>query len=171
MSLRLDRLNASNPMVDERRYPASWFGRLWQSTVESIEGFATDIEGLVSDLADTLAATVAAQTAADAAQDDAITALADAAAAAAAAAAAQATATAALTQAAADIRYVRQDIGAAWTVATGTVSRATFATYAGQTVSVGYVQAEVQAIDDHVKVLSQRLAALIDDLKANGALT
>lgn len=70
-----------------------------------------------------------------------------------------------------DARYVRQDVGATWTVATGTASRATFATYAGQTVSNPPTQAEVQAIDDHVKVLSQRMKALIDDLTANGALS
>lgn len=69
-----------------------------------------------------------------------------------------------------DARYVRQDVGAAWTAPSGTASRATFATYAGQTISAAYVQAEVQAIDDHVKVLSQRMKALVDDLQANGAL-
>lgn len=67
--------------------------------------------------------------------------------------------------------YVPADYGATWTVATGTASRATFATFAGQTISAAPTQAEVQAIDDHLKVLSQRMKALVDDLKANGALT
>lgn len=53
-----------------------------------------------------------------------------------------------------------------WATATGTANRTTFATYAGQTVSATPTQAEVQAIDDHVKILSQRLKALIDDLHA-----
>jgi len=57
-----------------------------------------------------------------------------------------------------------------WTAATGTATRTTYATYAGQTVSVGYTQAEVQAIDNHVKVLSERLKAVIDDLIAHGLI-
>jgi len=58
----------------------------------------------------------------------------------------------------------------AWDAATGADDRTTFATYAGQTVSNPPTQAEVQAIDDHVKVISEHLKALIDDLKASGAL-
>lgn len=53
-----------------------------------------------------------------------------------------------------------------WSTASGTASRATFATFAGQTITNPPTQAEVQAIDDHVKILSQRLKALIDDLHA-----
>lgn len=75
------------------------------------------------------------------------------------------------TTADADARYVKQDVGAAWAAATGTASRATYATYAGQTVSNPPTQTEVQNIDDHVKILSQRVKAIIDDLQANGALT
>lgn len=67
--------------------------------------------------------------------------------------------------------YVEQDVGAAFADPTGTVSRSTFATYAGQTISNPPTQAEVQAIDDHVKLLSQRVAAVILDLRTNGALT
>jgi hypothetical protein len=67
--------------------------------------------------------------------------------------------------------FVRQDQTSAWVDATGTPSRATFATYAGQTISASPTQVEVQAIDDHVKVLSQRVAALINDLRAISALT
>jgi hypothetical protein len=66
---------------------------------------------------------------------------------------------------------VLQDVGAAWADATGTEARTTFAAYAGQTVSNPPTQAEVQAIDDHLKVLSQRMAALVNDLRGNGALT
>jgi hypothetical protein len=67
--------------------------------------------------------------------------------------------------------FVRQDQGAAWTAATGTEARTALAAYAGQTISAAYVQAEVQAIDDAVKALGQHVAALINDLRGNGALT
>lgn len=67
--------------------------------------------------------------------------------------------------------YVLQDQTAAWADPTGTLTRTTFAAYAGQTVSNPPTQAQVQAIDDHVKVLSERLAALVTDLRANGVLT
>ena len=67
--------------------------------------------------------------------------------------------------------FVRQDQGAAWTAATGTEARTALAAYAGQTVSNPPTQAEVQAIDDAVKAISQHVVALINDLKGNGALT
>jgi hypothetical protein len=67
--------------------------------------------------------------------------------------------------------YVEQDQTTAWADATGTVSRATFVAYAGQTVSNPPTQAEVQAIDDHVRLLSQRVAGLVNDLRSIGALT
>lgn len=67
--------------------------------------------------------------------------------------------------------YVEQDQTAAWADATGTESRATFAAYAGQTISNPPTQLEVQAIDDHVKAISQRLAALVNDLRDIGALS
>ena len=57
-----------------------------------------------------------------------------------------------------------------WTAPTGTASRATFATYAGQTISDPPTQAEVQAIDDHLKALSERLKALIDDATTHGLI-
>lgn len=52
-----------------------------------------------------------------------------------------------------------------WTAATGTAERTTFATYAAPVISNPPTQAEVQAIADHVQILSRRLKALIDDLK------
>ena len=53
-----------------------------------------------------------------------------------------------------------------WGAASGTLSRAAYASYAGQTVSVAYVAAEAQATDDAVKLLSKTVAALITDLTA-----
>ncbi len=67
--------------------------------------------------------------------------------------------------------YVEQDVGPAWAAATGTAARSTFATFTGQMITNPPTQVEVQAIDDHVVILSQRLKALVDDLKGNGALT
>lgn len=67
--------------------------------------------------------------------------------------------------------FVRQDQGTAWTAATGTEARTALAAYAGQTVSNPPTQAEVQAIDDAVKAISQHVVALINDLRGNGALT
>lgn len=75
------------------------------------------------------------------------------------------------TRADADARYVRQDQTSAWANPTGTLTRTTFAAYAGQTISNPPTQAEVQAIDDHVKAMSERLAALITDLRTINALT
>lgn len=67
--------------------------------------------------------------------------------------------------------FVRQDQTSAWADATGTLTRTTFASFAGQTITNPPTQAEVEAIDDHLKVISERLAALINDLRGNGALT
>lgn len=52
-----------------------------------------------------------------------------------------------------------------WVTATGTAERTTFATYTAPTISSSPTQAEVQAIADHVQILSRRMKALIDDLK------
>lgn len=49
---------------------------------------------------------------------------------------------------------------------TGAMARTTFATYAGQAISNPPTQAEVQALDNAVVIVSQRLAALITDLRA-----
>ena len=56
------------------------------------------------------------------------------------------------------------------TVPTGTLTRTTFAAFGGQTISGTYQQSEVQAIDDALKVNSERLAALIVDLHAHGMI-
>jgi len=52
-----------------------------------------------------------------------------------------------------------------WGTPTGTFTRTTYATYAGQDISTTPTETEVQNIDDHVRILSERLAALISDLK------
>jgi hypothetical protein len=57
-----------------------------------------------------------------------------------------------------------------WTAATGTATRTTFATHAAQTISAIPTQAEVQAIDDDLVKVSQRLMAIIEDLISHGTI-
>ena len=71
----------------------------------------------------------------------------------------------------ADGRYVRQDMGPAWGAPSGTLSRSAYAAYAGQAISSPPTQAQVQALDDAVKALSQAVVALITDGRSNGCLT
>jgi hypothetical protein len=62
--------------------------------------------------------------------------------------------------------YVRRGLLTGWASPTGTFARTTFAAYAAPAISAAYSQAEVQALGDHVELLSQDLAALIVDLKS-----
>lgn len=57
-----------------------------------------------------------------------------------------------------------------WTAGTGVANKGAFATYAGQTVSAGYVQAEAQATDDATKGNSQRIKALEDAMRTHGLI-
>lgn len=57
-----------------------------------------------------------------------------------------------------------------WTTGTGTGNKGSYSTYAGQTVSLVYVAAEAQATDDAVKANSQRLFAIEQALRLNGAI-
>ena len=66
--------------------------------------------------------------------------------------------------------YVLKVAISPWTAATGTAARTTFTTYTAPTISATPTQAQVQALADHAQVLSQRLKALVDDLKARGAI-
>lgn len=61
-----------------------------------------------------------------------------------------------------------QDTG--WTTSTGTPAKGAYVAYAGQTISVGFVQAEAQTTDDGVKALAARVIALEAALRANGAI-
>ena len=66
---------------------------------------------------------------------------------------------------------VDKDVGASWAAPTGTASRSTFATYSAPIISNPPTQAEVQNIANAVQINSQRLKAMIDDLRSNHALT
>jgi hypothetical protein len=57
-----------------------------------------------------------------------------------------------------------------WTAGTGTANKGAFATYAGQTVSAAYVQAEAQATDNGVKANAQRIKAIEDALRTHGLI-
>lgn len=69
---------------------------------------------------------------------------------------------------AAGLKYINASTG--WNAPTGTLTRGTYAAYAGQTVSAAYVQAEVQQIDNALKTLSETVAALITDLRSQRRL-
>lgn len=57
-----------------------------------------------------------------------------------------------------------------WGAASSTLSRTAYPSYAGQTLTGSYVQATQQANDDALKLLSQKVAALITDLTAHGLI-
>lgn len=59
--------------------------------------------------------------------------------------------------------YVRRGLKNGWTAATGTASRSTFTTYAAPTAAGSYSQAQMQALMDHMQILSQHYKALTDD--------
>ena len=59
---------------------------------------------------------------------------------------------------------VDKNLSTGWSAATGTSSKATFATYTAPAISNPPTQAEVQALANHVQVLSQRLKAVTDGL-------
>ena len=159
--IRIPNLTQSNPLVDREGRATNEFirrlGDVFKTITDAVNGIIT-----AQNAADAAAAdAAAAQGAADGAQTTADQGVTDAATAQATADAAQALAATA----------VQQDVGLPWIDATGTASRALYTSYAGQTVSAAYVQAEAQVTDNAVKALSQGFVALVNDLKANGVLT
>ena len=52
-----------------------------------------------------------------------------------------------------------------WASPTGTAERTAFSTYTAPTISGSYSQSQVQALADHVQILSRRFKAVVDDLK------
>jgi len=180
--VNLARLQRQKAYFDREGYPTAQMQIHWQKTMEAIEAaFAsinetiTEITATQDGLADAQAALEVTQTDLAAAQADLVatqatltTAVADIAAAQAAIITVQDDVTGLQTSI---LDAVLKDQTTAWATPSGTFTRTTFAAYAGQTVDAAYTQAEVQTIDDTVKGLSERLAALISDLRGNGVLT
>jgi len=156
------------PRLSIQQAPSPEFQVYWQTVVEQIEAAYTAINDQITAIQD-------AQAAADAAQDAAIQAAQDAADAALAAANAQTTADGAVTDAAdamtAAGAKVDKDAGPLWSAPSGTASRLSLTSYAGQTVSNPPTQSEVQSLDDAVKALGRATVAIITDLRSNHALT
>jgi hypothetical protein len=57
-----------------------------------------------------------------------------------------------------------------WGAPTGTAARTAFATYAAPAMASPPAQTDVQAMADHLQILSQRVKALVDDLAAHGLI-
>lgn len=163
----LARLQRQKAYFEREGYPTAQMQIHWQKTMEAIEAAFASLNATVIDLAATQEAQAATQTELAATQAELATAVADIAATQAALVTVQDEVTGLQTTV---LDAVLKDQTAAWETPTGTFARTTFASYAGQTISAVPTQAEVQAIDDAVKGLSQRLAALIGDLRGNGVL-
>ena len=173
--VNLARLQRQKAYFDREGYPTAQMQIHWQKTMEAIEAAFASINETITEIATTQDGLADAQAALEVTQTDLAAAQATLATAVADIAAAQA----AITTVQDDVTglqttildAVLKDQTAAWATPTGTFTRTTFASYAGQTVSAVPTQGEVQAIDDAVKGLSERLAALISDLRGNGVLT
>lgn len=160
--VKLAYLQESQPITqDKEGRPASWFIRA--------------LNGVFKTLSDAINGIIAAQNAAEAAQATADTA--DGKADNAQTTADGAQATAATAQARADDAYdlavtaVQKDVGPTWTSASGTADRSGFSEYVEPTASVLYDPAQMQDVMHAAHEASQALVAIINDLRANHALT
>lgn len=167
MALKLPRLQRLVAIVEAGK-PSLVFHQWWQKVSETLEGAIDDLASAVLDVEATQDALAVTQTELATTQGELATAVADIAAAQAALVVVQDDITGLN---ATVLDAVLKDQTAAWATPTGTFARTTFAAYAGQTVSNPPTQAEMQALDDALKANSQRLAALISDLRGNGVLT
>jgi len=166
--VNLARLQRQKAYFEREGYPTAQMQIHWQKTMEAIEAAFASLNATVIELAATQEAQALTQAELAATQDDLATAVADIAATQAALTVVQDDITGLQTTV---LDAVLKDQTAAWATPTGTFTRTTFAAYAGQSISAVPTQGEVQTIDDAVKGLSERLAALISDLRGNGVLT
>lgn len=169
MALNLPRLQRTIAMVSPSTGTPSITFHIWFDAFgKAIEGAVDGLAAAVLDVETTQTELAATQAELAATQADLATTVSDLAATQAALVTVQDDVTGLQTTV---LDAVLKDQTAAWATPTGTFARTTFASYAGQTISAVPTQAEVQAIDDAVKGISQRLAALISDLRGNGVLT
>lgn len=166
--VKLARLQRQKAYFEREGYPTAQMQIHWQKTMEAIEAAFASLNATVIDLAATQEAQAETQAELALTQADLATAVADIAATQAALTVVQDDITGLQTTV---LDAVLKDQTAPWATPTGTFARTTFAAYAGQTVSNPPTQAEMQALDDVVKGMSQRFAALISDLRGNGVLT
>lgn len=167
-ALRLPRLPRNEAIVDQVGKPLLVLQRWWQSVVEKIEAQESAQDDVIAELVLTQAALIATQDDLEATQADL-----------AATQAELASAQTELATAVDNIVILQSDVALgvikdqtpAWSTPGGTLTRSGFTSYGGQTIAGIYDAGQVQAIDDHVQVLSARLAALITDLRGNDALT
>jgi peptidoglycan hydrolase CwlO-like protein len=164
----LARLQRQKAYFERDGYPTPQMQIHWQKTMEAIENAFVAVNETIAEIATTQEGLEEAQAELEVTQATLTTAVADIAAAQAAIVTVQDDVTGLQTTV---LDAVLKDQTAAWATPTGTFLRTTFASYAGQTISNPPTQAEVQTIDDAVKGLSERLAALISDLRGNGVLT
>lgn len=166
--VNLARLQRQKAYFDREGYPTAQMQIHWQKTMEAIENAFVAVNATITEIATTQEGLAVAQAALEATQATLAIAVADIAAAQNAITLVESDITGLQTTV---LDAVLKDQTPAWVDPTGTLARATFGAYAGQVVSNPPTDVEVQAIDDHVKVLSQTLAALVTDLRANGVLT
>jgi len=166
--VKLARLQRQKSYFEREGYPTAQMQIHWQKTMEAIEEAFVAVNATITEIATTQEGLAEAQAALEVTQATLTTAVADIAAAQAALITVQDDITGLQTTV---LDAVLKDQTAAWATPTGTFARTTFVAYAGQTVSNPPTQAEMQALDDALKVNSQRLAALISDLRGNGVLT
>ena len=169
MALNLPRLQRTIAMVSPSTGTPSITFHIWFDAFgKAIEGAVDGLAAAVLDVETTQTELAATQAELAATQADLATTVSDLAATQAALVTVQDDVTGLQTTV---LDAVLKDQTATWATPTGTFARTTFASYAGQTISAIPTQVEVQAIDDAVKGLSQRLAALISDLRGNDVLT
>lgn len=166
--VNLARLQRQKAYFDREGYPTAQMQIHWQKTMEAIEAAFANLNATVIELGATQDAQAIIQVDLAATQAELTAAVADIAAAQSAITVIQDDITGLNTTV---LDAVLKDQTATWGTPTGTFARTTFAAYAGQTVSNPPTQAEMQALDDAVKANSQRLAALISDLRGNSVLT
>jgi len=67
--------------------------------------------------------------------------------------------------------YVRTGLRPGWSNPSGTATRTAFSTYPATTASGAYSQSQMQGVMDEMTAVTERVKAIIDDLKAVNLFT